>query len=108
MADLKDCEGSYQKGEKLFADEHERWQILSNKLLREGYPLNRLEAFKDYYRRENAYISQRKKEISKVERIANWLLKNCWQRTRKKRKYIEIGCNNTEREKGLFTQRPIN
>lgn len=75
MIDLRDCENSYQKGEELFMDEHERWILLNNRLLKEGYTIEKLQMLKGHYRNEIAMVSQKEKAVAKEERIANQLLK---------------------------------
>ncbi|WP_310604180.1 relaxase/mobilization nuclease domain-containing protein [Anaerosporobacter sp.] len=74
MIELKYCENCYQKGEALFAEEHERFLILSGKLLNEGYTIGQLQKLKEHYRNEVTIIYQKEKFVVREERTAKRLL----------------------------------
>ena len=74
MKELQVCENCYQRGERLFEKEHDRWLELSGRLEKEGYTTERLETLKSHYRSEIALIREKEKAVAKEERIAKRIL----------------------------------
>lgn len=71
---LREMENCYQKGEKLFRDEHEKFLQLEENLKKEGYSLEQLAEFKLHYRNEIARVREQEKAILKEERIAKRIM----------------------------------
>ncbi len=76
LRELQELENCYQRGEELFAKEHERYEELSMKLKREGYTVGQVENFRQHYKNEIARIRDREKAVAKEERIAGRILKD--------------------------------
>ena len=71
---LQECENCFQRGEPLFEKEHGQYTKLSERLEKEGYTLEQLAGFKEYYRSEIARIREKEKAVAKEERIAARIL----------------------------------
>lgn len=74
LGELSEMESCYQKGERLFEKEHEKYVELRNRLKKEGYSVEQLEDFKLHYKNEIARIREKEKAVSKEERIAKRIL----------------------------------
>lgn len=74
LGELSEMESCYQKGERLFEKEHEKYMELRNRLKKEGYSVEQLEDFKLHYKNEIARIREKEKAVSKEERIAKRIL----------------------------------
>lgn len=74
LEELRELELCYQKGEVLFQKEHERYTQLSDKLSKEGYTVEQVEALKLHYKNEIAMVRDKEKAVSKEERIAKRIL----------------------------------
>ena len=74
MNELEELEHCFQRGEELFAPEHERYEEISEKLKAQGYTVEQVEEFKQHYKNEIARVRDKEKAVSKEERIAKRIL----------------------------------
>ena len=72
--ELEEIESCYKRGELLFEEEHKRYGELSQKLKKEGYSVEQIEALQLHYRNEIARIREQEQAVRKEERIAKRLL----------------------------------
>lgn len=74
LSELQELEICYQNGEELFEKEHKRYEELAQKLSKEGYSIEQVEALKLHYKNEIAMVRDKEKAVSKEERIAKRIL----------------------------------
>ncbi len=74
LKELQEMENCYERGEELFEKEHERYAGLMEKLKKEGYTIEQVEALGQHYRNEAARIRDKEKAVAKEERIAKRIL----------------------------------
>ena len=74
LNELEELEHCFQRGEELFAPEHEKYVELSDRLKKQGYSVEQVEEFKLHYKNEIARIRDKEKAVSKEERIAKRIL----------------------------------
>ena len=74
LAELQELENCYRNGEELFEKEHKRYEELSQRLSKEGYTVEQVEALKLHYKNEIAMVRDKEKAVSKEERIAKRIL----------------------------------
>jgi len=74
LSELQEAENCYKRGEEFFYEEHERYAGLLEKLKKEGYTIEQVEALKQHYRNETARIRDKEKAVAKEERIAKRIL----------------------------------
>jgi len=74
LNELEELEHCFQRGEELFAPEHERYEKISEKLKAQGYTVEQVEEFKQHYKNEIARVRDKEKAVSKEERIAKRIL----------------------------------
>ena len=72
--ELQECENCYQRGERLFEQEHERWQDLGKQLEEKGYSLEQMKGLKEYYQQEISLLWEKEKAAAKEERTAKRVL----------------------------------
>lgn len=74
LAELQELENCYRNGEELFEKEHKRYEELSQRLSKEGYTVEQVEALKLYYKNEIAMVRDKEKAVTKEESIAKRIL----------------------------------
>ena len=74
LSELQELENCYRNGEELFEKEHKRYEELSQRLSKEGYTVEQVEALKLHYKNEIAMVRDKEKAVSKEERIAKRIL----------------------------------
>lgn len=74
VAELRELELCYKRGEVLFQKEHERYTELSDKLSKEGYSVEQIDGLKQHYKNEIARVRDKEKAVAKEERIAKRIL----------------------------------
>lgn len=74
MEELQECENCYQRGERLFEQEHGRWQDLGKQLKEKGYSLAQMKGLKEYYQQEISMLWEKEKVAAKEERTAKRVL----------------------------------
>lgn len=87
--DMLELENSYQRGEDLFQEEHERFVELEHELEKQGYSLEQVEELKLYYHNKIAEIRLKEKEISREVQIAKRILEEISNQENKKTKEVE-------------------
>ena len=71
---LKECENSFQGGDKFFVEEHIQWISLVEKLQKEGYSIEEVEKLKEHYRKEIARVRDLEKASFKELNLAKAIL----------------------------------
>lgn len=87
--DMLEWENSYQKGEDLFQEEHERFVELENELEKQGYSVEQVEELKLYYHNKIAEIRLKEKEVSREVQTAKRIWDEISKRENKKTKEVE-------------------
>lgn len=95
--ELQILENSYQRGELLFQKEHERYELISEKLAKDGYSSEQIAELKEYYQNRIAWIREQEKSVLKTDRIARRILAE-----------LKQGSKNIKREKEAEKVQEIN
>lgn len=94
--ELKEGENSFQRGEPLFLEEHERWLQIELAIKKEGYTVERLAELEEHYRSEIGRIKEQEAVVLREERTAKRILSELLEKDTGKVKQIQRGM---EREK---------
>ncbi len=75
LTELQVMENCYQKGDRFFEQEHQRYQTLAEILSKKGYSVLQVEELRVHYTSEIARIRDMEKAVGKEKRIAERILK---------------------------------
>ena len=88
--EILELENSYQRGEELFEEEHERFVELQKELKKQGYSLEQVEELKLHYRNKIAEIRLQEKGVSREVQIAKRILAELLSREQEKNEITQL------------------
>lgn len=96
MEELRECEDSFQNGDKFFEEEHNQWKCLEKKLMSEGYTVLEVMNLKEHYRSQIAEIRHKEKAVAKEVSIAKSIISGLRQSESDRRKQEEMEVSKKE------------
>ena len=79
--ELKECENSFESGDKFFEDEHKQWITLVENLKKQGYSIEEVEKLKEHYRNEISRVRDLEKIVFKELNLAKSILSEITKET---------------------------
>lgn len=101
LQELEECENSYQAGDIFFEEEHMQWVKLLDKLKKEGYSWEEVEALREYYRGQIVIVRNKEKVAFKELNLAKSIMKEMFPDTDDRRREEAISQNQTSKEKDM-------